>query len=91
MAPALIELKTYRIHGHSAFDSRPYRPVEEIEEWKRRDPIVRLAKRLTEDGVPEAELRSIEDTVDGIVAEAESFALESPLPAPEEQPAGGLG
>jgi acetoin:2,6-dichlorophenolindophenol oxidoreductase subunit alpha len=90
MMPALIELKTYRIHGHSAFDNRPYRSAEEIDEWKKRDPIDRLAKRLAAEGAGAGELRSIEEKVDAVVAEAEKFAIDSPLPAGDGLSAGGV-
>ena len=37
--PAMVECRTYRWMSHSAFDNRPYRLKEEIEKWKKQDPI----------------------------------------------------
>jgi acetoin:2,6-dichlorophenolindophenol oxidoreductase subunit alpha len=37
--PALIEADTYRLKGHSAADAGAYRPADEVELWKTRDPI----------------------------------------------------
>ena len=36
----LVEALTYRFRGHSAADPEEYRTKEEVEEWRRRDPIV---------------------------------------------------
>jgi 2-oxoisovalerate dehydrogenase E1 component alpha subunit len=45
--PTLIECKTYRLRPHSnADDDRKYRSAEEVEEWRRRDPIARLERYL---------------------------------------------
>jgi TPP-dependent pyruvate/acetoin dehydrogenase alpha subunit len=81
MKPALIELQTYRIMGHSAFDTRPYRTTEEVEEWKKKDPIDRLLKRCAEERVDGAALRAIEEKVAAIMGEAEKFALDSAYPS----------
>jgi pyruvate dehydrogenase E1 component alpha subunit len=37
--PTLIELKTYRYHGHSEHDRAAYRTDEELVTWESRDPI----------------------------------------------------
>ena len=44
--PVLLECNTYRYYGHSKSDTRPYRTREEEAEWRERDCIDRLAKRL---------------------------------------------
>ena len=41
--PSLIECKTYRLRGHSKSDRNLYRSKDEIDAWRKRDPIVRLA------------------------------------------------
>ena len=46
--PTLIECKTYRHGGHSRSDAGHYRPKNEKEEWLKKDPIVRLEKKLIE-------------------------------------------
>ena len=42
LGPTLLECKTYRIYGHSLGDLQVYREKAEVEEWKKRDPILRL-------------------------------------------------
>ena len=44
--PTLVEAKTYRMKGHAEHDGQSYVPREELEEWRRRDPIERYAERL---------------------------------------------
>jgi acetoin:2,6-dichlorophenolindophenol oxidoreductase subunit alpha len=50
--PTLIECKTYRLCGHSRSDACGYRSREEEAAWRERDPLLVLARRLseTEDG-----------------------------------------
>jgi TPP-dependent pyruvate/acetoin dehydrogenase alpha subunit len=81
MKPALIELRTYRIMGHSAFDSRPYRTAAEVDEWKKKDPIERCARRCAEEGVAPAAMAAVGQKVAAVIAEAEKFAIESAFPA----------
>ena len=50
--PTLIEAITYRMGGHSTSDDPTiYRSAEEVELWKKRDPIVRFTKYLIKKGV----------------------------------------
>jgi pyruvate dehydrogenase E1 component alpha subunit len=83
--PALVELKTYRQIGHSAFDKHPYRAKEEVEKWKKLDPIYRLEKRLIKNGVDLKEIDSIKEKVDLQIDEAASFAKESKYPEFEKE------
>jgi TPP-dependent pyruvate/acetoin dehydrogenase alpha subunit len=39
--PTLIEAVTMRMHGHAAHDDMKYVPREQVQEWRRRDPIER--------------------------------------------------
>src|SRR2546422_146541 len=48
--PTLIEMKTYRWYGHSEIDPANYRTQEELEYWKKRDPVPRFEKILMECG-----------------------------------------
>ena len=82
--PTLLELKTYRWGGHFEGDPRKYRSREEEAEWKARCPVARYRKHLLETtGVAEDRLTTLEAAVAAEVTEAVSFALDSPLPAPE--------
>ena len=42
---------TYRFRGHSMSDPGLYRTKDEVEEWKRRDPLGRPRQRLVELGM----------------------------------------
>ena len=73
--PFLLELRTYRFRAHSMFDPELYRKKEEVEEWKKRDPIVTFAGRLEdEELLDDKGLQGIETSVGAEVTEAVSFA-----------------
>ncbi|MCS6797188.1 MAG: thiamine pyrophosphate-dependent enzyme [Myxococcota bacterium] len=45
--PTLVEMLTYRLGGHSTSDDpRAYRAQDEVEAWRRTDPLVRMRRRL---------------------------------------------
>ncbi|MEJ5198348.1 MAG: thiamine pyrophosphate-dependent dehydrogenase E1 component subunit alpha [Anaerolineae bacterium] len=84
LGPTLIEGKTYRQRGHYEGDPMVYRSKAEMDEWKRRDPVVNFRGRLlTEAGVPEDKITALEKEVQAILDEAVAFAAASPKPAPE--------
>jgi len=79
--PYFLECRTYRFRAHSMFDAELYRTKEEVEQWKKRDPIEGLAVRmraqgLLEDSDIEQIEREVADIVDRSVAFAESGAWE---------------
>jgi TPP-dependent pyruvate/acetoin dehydrogenase alpha subunit len=83
--PALVECKTYRMHGHSRSDPCNYRPPEEEEAWRKRDPIPLFGKVLEEKGLLDARgANAVADEQEEIVNEAVEFAKQSPLPDPAE-------
>jgi pyruvate dehydrogenase E1 component alpha subunit len=83
--PVLLEMKTYRYRGHSMSDPAKYRTKEELEEYKRQDPIERVLTTLRSNGWIDGKgVEAIEAKVDAIVNESVKFAEESPFPAPEE-------
>jgi len=49
--PHFLECRTYRFRAHSMFDPQLYRSKEEVEEWKERDPIPRLANWMRQAGM----------------------------------------
>jgi pyruvate dehydrogenase E1 component alpha subunit len=81
--PSLVEALTYRHGGHSRADPGKYRPDEEVEAWKARDPIPAERARLLEAGVDEAALDAIDAEVTVKVAGAEAEARAGPEPSPE--------
>lgn len=84
--PYCIEAITYRFEGHGAADLfQPYRSKEEVEEQRRRDPIVILSNRLREMGyLADSELDEMNEWAESEVQEAVKFADESPQPDPEQ-------
>ena len=83
--PTLVECKTYRWHGHFEGDAQTYKPDEEVEEWKKKDPIPAFRKRLIEMKVlTEPDADKIDRETNGEIEKAVKFAQESPFPAPEE-------
>jgi pyruvate dehydrogenase E1 component alpha subunit len=82
--PTLVEAFTYRFRGHSAADPEVYRTKEEVEEWRKKDPISTLAERLTAEGVlSEQDIEEIRKAADEEVKAAVEFADASPEPALE--------
>lgn len=83
--PTLIECKTYRHRGHFEGDPTVYRPKEEFETWKKRDPIPRFEDQLLQmDVLTQADLDKISAEIDQKIQQAIKFAEESPWPAVEE-------
>ena len=83
--PTLVECKTYRWHGHHTGDPQTYRTKEEVEEWKKRDPILRFRNKLIEMGVFKEEAADkIDREISEEIEKAVEFANESSFPAPEE-------
>lgn len=83
--PVLLECKTYRIHGHSRSDTCNYRPAEEEEAWKKKDPILLFGRVLEADGVLDEQGRkTVADEQEEIVNETVEFARQSALPDPAE-------
>ena len=83
--PTLVECKTYRWHGHYEGDPQTYKPDDEVEEWKKKDPIPAFRNRLVEMGVlTEGDADNIEREINDEIEKAVQFAEESPFPDPEE-------
>jgi pyruvate dehydrogenase E1 component alpha subunit len=82
--PSLVEAKTYRFMGHYVGDPQTYRTKEEVEQWKRRDPIAMFRTRVVEAGqVTAAELDAIDAELKREMEAAVEFARQSPEPEEE--------
>jgi pyruvate dehydrogenase E1 component alpha subunit len=77
--PTLIEAVTMRMHGHAAHDDMKYVPKEQVEKWRKRDPIDRQIARLVELGVDVEALRS---EIQAEIEAAATEALSAPMPDP---------
>lgn len=81
--PILIETKTYRHLGHWVGDPTPYRTREEVEEWKKKDPIPRLREYLMKEyKVTVEELDAIAAAAQKEIDEAAEYALNAAEPDP---------
>jgi len=79
--PQLVEAVTYRYRGHSMADPEEYRTKEEVEEWRKRDPITTFSKRLVdEDVVSEEDLEKFDKEAMARVDGSVEFADKSPFP-----------
>jgi pyruvate dehydrogenase E1 component alpha subunit len=82
--PILVEAMTYRFRGHSMADPEEYRTKEQVEEWRKRDPIVTFGDRLVAEGVIDEDRREQMDAeAISRVDDAVAFADASPFPPPE--------
>ncbi len=83
--PSFIECLTYRLRGHYEGDPAKYRELSEKDEWKAKDPILRLTKYLEEKNlVSSGDIHKAEETGRKVIEEAADFALSSPWPEPSE-------
>src|SRR3954453_14551309 len=76
--PQLVEAVTYRFRGHSMADPEEYRSKDEVEEWRKRDPITTFASKL--DGI---DLDALDEEATARIDEAVEFADGSDFPPPE--------
>ena len=83
--PTLLECLTYRFLGHHVGDpGTNYRSKEEVEEWKKRDPIQKLRDQaLASNWAGKQELDAIDGEVRRLIDEAAAVALKSPEPSAE--------
>ena len=83
--PTFLELKTYRYRGHSMSDAQHYRTKQEVEEYKKIDPITQVKDVILEKKyASEDDLKAIDKRVKALVAECEKFAEESPFPEKQQ-------
>ncbi len=84
--PTLIEAKTYRPVPHSSDDDdRSYRSREEVEEWKKKDPIQRYQRYLMSEGILTQDmLDGYEERIKAEVDKAQWTAENAPYPKPED-------
>ncbi len=86
--PSFIEFKTCRyraqVEGIPDYCQEGLRSKQEVNRWKKRDPLVIFKKRLMKEGVlDQADFERIDKETSLEVEQAEKYAMESPLPGPE--------
>lgn len=81
--PTFLEIRTYRYRGHSMSDPAKYRTKEEVEEYKKKDPIeIVKATILKNKFADEKWFDEVEAKVEAEVADAVEFSENSPFPDP---------
>ena len=79
--PTFIEFKTMRMHGHSEHDSAKYVPRELLDEWKKKDPILKAEELLIRLGYGDGTyFHEVGERVKKEVEAGVEFAEQSPLP-----------
>jgi TPP-dependent pyruvate/acetoin dehydrogenase alpha subunit len=86
--PSFIEFKTCRyrpqVEGIPDYCLDGLRSEQEVNKWKKRDPIILFKERLMKEGIlNQADFKRIDKETSSEVKEAEKYAMESPLPGPE--------
>ena len=79
--PYFLEIKTYRYKGHSVSDPQKYRTKEEVEEYKKQDPVNVTKNTIIKNKIAtEKAIEAINKKVNDEINEALKFADESPYP-----------
>lgn len=83
--PYILEFKTYRLSYHFCGDIENYKPEEESEEMRKREPIRRFKAAVIEGGLLTGkDIAEIEERAQAKIQEAIEFARNSPYPESEE-------
>jgi len=79
--PTLIEADTMRMRGHAEHDDMRYVPRELLEEWSRKDPLLRYERFLLGRGFVQTDLDRVVLRIEQELTEALAEAEAAPLPA----------
>ncbi len=81
--PVLVEALTYRFRGHSMADPEEYRTQEQVDEWRKRDPLAVFGDQLVAAGILDDDERTrMERETVARIDKAVAFADASPHPSP---------
>ncbi len=81
--PSLLEFQTYRWRGHFEGDQQLYRSSKEVEEWKLRDPLLKIRGDLTtEYGFTPEVVSAVDEAVEREISDGVAWA--SALTDPDE-------
>ena len=79
--PVFVECLTHRLRGHYEGDPAKYRELSQLAEWKKKDPIARVARALkSKKIITDKELKAVEAQARDQVEKAAQFSLSSPWP-----------
>ncbi len=78
--PAYLFARTYRHHPHNLKDSGSYRTQEEVERWKRKDPLAHTTAWLLDHGVTRDQVAAVVEEAGALVVAALAAARAAPWP-----------
>lgn len=79
--PVLVEAHTYRWFGHYEGDPQRYRPADELEQWKERDPLLVLRSAMAAAGIESDTADRIDSEVQAEIENAIESARNAPMPS----------
>ena len=83
--PYFMVCNTYRFRAHSMFDAELYRAKSEVEEWKKKDPILKMQQLLlSQDAITQDDLDKMNQKVEEEVQKAVDFAEAGTLESTED-------
>jgi TPP-dependent pyruvate/acetoin dehydrogenase alpha subunit len=83
--PSLVEVFTYRMHGHGAHDGQKYVPANELDMWRDRDPLDRWRLAAAEKlGWSDDDQQALERRITAEIDQALEDALAAPYPTPDD-------
>jgi TPP-dependent pyruvate/acetoin dehydrogenase alpha subunit len=83
--PLFIECLTHRMRGHYEGDPAKYRELSQLAEWKKKDPIARVARALkNHKALSDKELAAMEREAQSLAEKAAAFSLTSPWPGNDQ-------
>ena len=85
--PCFIEAQTYRLKEHWGVGEDwdlGYRPRKEGEYWMQNCPLENHKKVMKKRGIPDSEIKAVEDGIEEEIFDAVLFALKSPAPSEHE-------
>ena len=81
--PSLIGIDTMRMQGHAQHDDARYVPKQLLDDWQKKDPLVRFRATLLERAIAsENDLDEIDRMTKSLAAEEADLAEQSPMPDP---------
>ena len=88
--PVLLDTITYRFSGHSPSDAMAYRTKEELEAWRKQDPLIDYRAYLVENGhAGETQLDAIQADIQERLVQVLRVAI-SPELSPRVDPNSGI-
>ncbi|MAG13889.1 MAG: transketolase [Spirochaetales bacterium] len=76
--PFILQADTYRLSGHAAYDKAEYVPADELNTWKREDPVPMARSKIVSEGIQsESEMQNLEEKWDRKIDDESNRALQA--------------